>query len=301
MAAAKPAEAPTPSAAELRRAAAHESVPSKEPRSAPGAASSRSKTAAPAADAKELTEAERWGQAGTEPARTTGQFFFVDNDGNDSACSASVITAENRNTVWTAGHCVHPGEGGEDDFYDLRDMAFVPDNDGDQEPHGLWEATYAAAPKGWTEDGSFEYDVAAVQVAPQPRNGDLQPWTGAQGYRFGYGQEFSDVTVLGYPAAGNGRNFPGDQLYYCNGDTEDRSVLPWVEQLQIECDMGQGSSGGPWLDDLSDDGIGYIVGATSNIPDPDPNDPDNDWDEPYMRSSNHGDAAINVYEKVSKH
>ncbi|MFC6064071.1 hypothetical protein [Streptomyces ochraceiscleroticus] len=63
--------------------------------------------------------------------------------------------------------------------------------------------------------------------------------------------------------------------------------------------MGQGSSGGPWIDELGSNGRGYIVGAMSHIDEDDPNDPDNPWNEPYGYSANHGDGAINVYHDVA--
>ncbi|MFG2501061.1 trypsin-like serine peptidase [Streptomyces sp. NPDC048441] len=282
------------------KAATEQLAPQSAPPTAP---KTRSASSAPGGDlsAMSLNKAERWGKAGSAPALTTGRLFFVNNNGADMQCTASVITADNHNTLWTAGHCVHPGGDGADAYYDVNRMAFAPDDDGGAAPHGLWEATYTNTTKGWQDDEDFQSDLAAVEVTPQTANGNLQDFTGAQGYRFGHGQDFSDVTFLGYPAAGNGRSFPGDELYYCQGDTEDASVWFWDERLQMVCDMGQGSSGGPWLDDMNSGGGGYIVGAMSHIDDNDPNVPDDQWDDDHGWSSNHGDGAINVYNDVSKH
>ncbi|MCF3172234.1 hypothetical protein IPZ61_02660 [Streptomyces sioyaensis] len=248
-----------------------------------------------------VNKARPWGKAGKQPALTTGRLFYRLPDGSGHTCSASVIHASNKNTLWTAGHCVHPGGGGDGKFYDPDYMTFAPDDDGGRAPHGLWEAAYINTTKGWADDRDFAQDVAGVEVRPQSDRGDIQEFTGSQGYHFGYGQDFSDVTFLGYPAAGNGRSFPGDRLTYCRDNTEDASGWWWDERLQMVCDMGQGSSGGPWIDDLNGDGQGYIVGAMSHVYDPDPNDPDNAWSDSHGFSSNHGDGAINVYEDVANH
>ncbi|WP_432000900.1 trypsin-like serine peptidase [Streptomyces sioyaensis] len=242
-----------------------------------------------------VNKARPWGRAGKQPALTTGRLFYRLPDGSGHTCSASVIHASNKNTLWTAGHCVHPGGGGDGKFYDPDYMTFAPDDDGGRAPHGLWEAAYVNTTKGWADDGDFAQDVAAVEVRPQSDRGNIQEFAGSQGYHFGYGQDFSNVTFLGYPAAGNGRSFPGDQLTYCRDNTEDASGWWWDERLQMVCDMGQGSSGGPWIDDLNGDGLGYIVGAMSHVYDPDTNDPDNAWSDPHGFSSNHGDGAINIF------
>ncbi|MFG2556979.1 trypsin-like serine peptidase [Streptomyces sp. NPDC048581] len=278
-------------------AATGQLAPLSAPPTAPKAQSAQSGDVSPL----EVNDAERWGRAGSAPAITTGRLFVVNNDGQGMQCTASVINAENRNTLWTAGHCVHPGGEGEDAYYDVGTMAFAPDDDDGQAPHGLWEATYVNTTTGWQDEEDYQYDLAAVEVSPQAANGNLQEFTGAQGFRFGYGQDFSEVTFLGYPGAGNGRDFPSDELYYCQDDTEDASIWYWDERLQMVCDMGQGSSGGPWIDDLNSSGGGYIIGTMSHIDDTDPNVPDDEWEDEHVWSSDHGDGAINVYNDVSQH
>lgn len=304
MAAAEPVKLPELSLDELKEAAADLTGSSTAPpisakptlpkETAAGGKSS------PAVGPMAVNDAQRWLRQGSMPARTTGKLYFVTDNGGLGSCSASVITAANKNTVWTAGHCIHPGGTGAGGYYDVDRMAFVPDHDDGAEPYGRWDVTYVNTTVGWQDEEDFENDVAAIEVVP--RSAALQDTVGSQGYRFGYGQDFSDATVLGYPAAGNGRDFPDDQLFYCQDNTEDASIWGWDERLQIVCDMGAGASGGPWLDDLdTTTGGGYIVGSSSHNYDPDPNDDDNGWPDQHLYSSNHGDGAINVYNDVSNH
>ncbi|MDA2805068.1 trypsin-like serine peptidase [Nocardiopsis suaedae] len=237
--------------------------------------------------------AQRWGNQGSMPALTMGQLYFDDENGDPARCSGSVINTDNRNTVWTAGHCLHAGGTGGDGWHSA--FMFVPDADNGREPHGRWEWRRAVTVKGWTEDRDHEYDLGAVRFNPQPQRGDMQDVTGAQGYRFNYGQEFDNVHHFGFPANGYERDdFTGEDLWYCTGPTEDAGWF--TEELVHQCDMAQGASGGPWLDDLQTGrGWGYIVGLNSNSE----KDADGDPVDLDVYSPNHGDAAINVYNDIS--
>ncbi|WP_456240154.1 trypsin-like serine peptidase [Actinopolyspora lacussalsi] len=240
--------------------------------------------------ANAVSRAQRWTESGI-PASTTGKMFAEGPQGQLYRCSGSVITADNQNTVWTAGHCLHDGNG---QFY--SNITFVPAYDNGTAPHGEWNASYMVTTTGWAENRDWEYDIAAFAVFPQ--SSDLEYRVGSQGYRFNAGQEFTDVRVFGYPAAGYQRtDFNGELLWYCRGDTVDASSWnPLNEKVRTDCDMHSGASGGPWIDDMNSNGLGYVIGASSHRQtDPDTGDLINN----YFFSSNHGDAAINVYEDAS--
>ncbi|SDP35708.1 hypothetical protein SAMN04487905_103341 [Actinopolyspora xinjiangensis] len=80
--------------------------------------------------ASAISRAQRWTEPGI-PASTTGKIFAEGPQGQLYECSGSVITADNQNTVWTAGHCLHNGNG---QFY--SNITFVPAHDNGEAPYG---------------------------------------------------------------------------------------------------------------------------------------------------------------------
>ncbi|MFI7675397.1 trypsin-like serine peptidase [Actinophytocola sp. NPDC049390] len=218
------------------------------------------------------------------PARTIGTLYYVRDDGTPGYCTATVITAENQSTIWTAGHCVHGG-GGRGWF---SQFLFEPDHHDGQAPYGEWEWLTAATTQGWM-DGDYDYDIGAIALFPNSL-GDIANVTGSQGYMFGQGRAWL-VTFFGYPQAGVPARpeFTGEQLFYCFGQTDQKSVID--DRMVMDCDMHSGASGGPWIYDLqSSRGWGYIVGAFSGR--------NSCLCDSEAISAYHGDAAISVYNAV---
>jgi hypothetical protein len=87
------------------------------------------------------------------PARSIGKLFFQTwipskKTYGDSVCSATVISAENRSTVWTAGHCVYQTYSNVWNQHYIfcpgyRDNNGVPGEDEDC-PFGKWTARFEA-------------------------------------------------------------------------------------------------------------------------------------------------------------
>ncbi|MDJ1136828.1 trypsin-like serine peptidase [Streptomyces iconiensis] len=241
-----------------------------------------------------VDRAKRFNKQGTMPATTTGKLLFETNNGHSGSCSGSAIVADNRNTVWTAGHCVHPGDGSGPDQY--KKFIFIPDADNAKEPFGQWKFERAVTTEGWMDNGDHEFDLAGVEFRSQSTHGDLQAAVGAQGYKFGYGRDWDDVTDLGFPGDGYQRtDFDGQLLWYCQGKAEDSGPF-WDDRMVTRCDMGRGSSGGPWLAELDpSNGHGRIVGVNSHR-----NGKNGQYVDNNLYSADHGDAAINVYNNISK-
>lgn len=240
-----------------------------------------------------VTRAERWNRQGAMPARTTGKVYFTRPNGGGGSCTGSVINARNKNTVWTAGHCIHPGGSGAGNYY--RNFIFVPDADNGREPHGRWVFKWANTTIGWQNNGDVNYDIAAIAFYPQAARGNLSDALGYQGYKFGYGRDFGNVHNFGFPADGYKRtDFNGTQLWYCQGAASDAG---WFDdRMVMSCDMGRGASGGPWLEDLQlARGWGYIVGSNSHRD----GDSNGNFINNNIYSAYHGDGAINVYNDVS--
>ncbi len=71
-------------------------------------------------------------------ARTMGKVFFT-KGGSSYVCSATVVNSEGKDTVWTAGHCVHDGK----NATWHSNWSFVPVYDDDlanPRPYGTWTA-----------------------------------------------------------------------------------------------------------------------------------------------------------------
>lgn len=268
------------------------------PRSAPGGRPQQATKAAIPSAANDATalpaisRARRWRTQGKMPALTIGKIYYVRTNNTNGYCTGSVITARNKNTVWTSGHCIHKGSGGSRNYF--RDFIFVPDADNGREPHGRWIWKYANTTKGWQDHSNWGYDIAAIAFYPQRRHGSLSTYLGSQGYKFGHGLRFQNIHAFGYPEDGFRRtDFTGNDLWFCRGATYRADG----GRLLMKNDMFHGSSGGPWLQDLRlSRGWGYIIGANSHRKTDSHGRPKNlDY-----KSPNHGDAAINVHNDVSR-
>ncbi|MEU5002433.1 trypsin-like peptidase domain-containing protein [Streptomyces sp. NPDC021622] len=260
-------------------------------RSLPGAAPS-------AARVPEMSVSERVPYPTSFPNVVVGKVFSYDDAGKEHACSAASIVSDNRNTVWTAGHCVHPGDGsGADGFHDL--VVFIPGYQGTtgddyQAPWGEWVAKVKVAPEQWThEENYLTADLAAFTVTPPDGYGNLADSVGALGYKFGDGSDFDDVIDYGYPGVGYQRtDLDGKDMLYCTGNVVDAvNWFPLDNRLEMDCDMGEGASGGPMFTPSW-----QLVGANSHhdIDDNDQRVNDN------LYSSEHGSEAVKVIDAINE-
>ncbi|KAB2340552.1 trypsin-like serine peptidase [Actinomadura rudentiformis] len=195
-----------------------------------------------------------WSGHGKMPASTIGKLFYT-NNGTGYSCSAAVINSSNRNTIWTAGHCVSSGN---KRWY--TNFAFVPDYHDGKRPHGTWTGKSWSVPNGYHDGKKHRYDMAAIALNTSGgrKVGDV---VGYQGYRFGEAHNettFHDVRAFGYPSK---THPPRDgistqKLRFCVG-----AATPDALYRRIGCDMGSGSSGGPWITGMPlSRGWGYIIG-----------------------------------------
>lgn len=180
------------------------------------------------------------------PLSTSGKLFSVDSIGQLFVCSATVVNSDNLSVVWTAGHCVHEGNGGAW----FEETLFVPAYKDGSAPLGEWPVIDAYVPTGWTDNEElWQYDMAALVVAPEASGTPVADVTGARGIAWNESQD-QYFEAYGYPSAGS---FTGERMYVC-----DSSVTHLAGNLQpppmgISCDMSQGASGGGWI--ISDEFI----------------------------------------------
>lgn len=205
---------------------------------------------------------------GGDVVRTNGVLFFL-LDGTPYTCSASVVEAANESTVVTAGHCLHNGQGDDPENYAefVEFVPGIPDGSGGgtfTAPADEWVASHMLATDEWVASGDTDYDVGMI-VVRQVGGASLADTIGAApGIRFfdDLPAEPVDVHAFGYPTS---KPYSGAELAYCAGTPADEPERG-TDALRLECNMGSGSSGGPWLEGFGSDRgnpLGVMVAVTS--------------------------------------
>ena len=123
---------------------------------------------------------------------TIGKVFFLDGS-STYMCSASVVTAENKDLIFTAGHCVFSTTR----LTFVKNFVFIPQYENNTRPYGTWAARSIYAMSGWTQSLEISSDVAIVLL--YPLNGQhIQDVVGSQGIGFNYGHS-ANIYSFGYP------------------------------------------------------------------------------------------------------
>lgn len=176
---------------------------------------------------------------GGKVVRTTGKVFMT-LQGVDYVCSGSVVPAQNKSVVTTAGHCVNEGPG---DF--VTNFEFVPAYNNGQAPYGEWSATEVATTQQWAQQGDFNYDVGFAVVGPL--NGRyLTDAVGSQSIGFNQARG-QTVYAFGYPAAAP---YNGQTLDYAFG-VAGNDTVGGSNDLSLKTNLTGGCSGGPWFQNFS--------------------------------------------------
>lgn len=172
------------------------------------------------------------------PFRAVGRVFFM--IGADAyACSASVIGDY---AIWTAGHCVHPGDGSPNGWY--THWIFIPAYKDDVRPYGTWQAFYTYTTDQWMNSEDIRYDYAVVIV--KPLNGKtIRQTVGALGFTWNQALNLPRV-AMGYPM--NAPNFNGERQVVTDASTAfSDPKFQFPAPIGIASTMGGGTSGGPWM------------------------------------------------------
>lgn len=202
------------------------------------------------------------------PYKTIGKLFFTIPGQGNFVCSAAVVNAANNSVVWTAGHCLaspHPPQAPTIH----TNFLFVPGRFAGTSPFGSWTPSWLGAPSGWVDSGLAEYDHGAlVMNRGGLSNGRIGEVVGFLGFVAGAARK-QHWHLHGYPAAPRdlASTPPGVQF---TGERHEICAAAWAANDQpsgnasnpatvgVGCDKTGGTSGGPWLIDLS--GVG---GATN--------------------------------------
>jgi V8-like Glu-specific endopeptidase len=190
-----------------------------------------------------VSKSGRIGQPTAWPNRMAGKLLS-----SKGHCSAGIIASNNKNTVWTAAHCLYDRKTKK--F--LKDFLFMPAYKNGTTPYGKWNYARVHIPKDFAATGDLRWsDMGAIVFKKHPTLGNLQDAVGAFGYQFGGGPKHTDVQAWGYPLIGYGRpnsDFAnGQYMMYCRGNVTDASAIPRDNRMRMACDMGGGGSGGPWV------------------------------------------------------
>jgi hypothetical protein len=195
----------------------------------------------------------------TPTAYTAGKVFFT-KGGLNYVCSGTIVNSEGKDTVWSAGHCVHGGQGGT--WH--TNWSFVPAYDDDlanPRPYGTWYSAQLWTMTGWINSSDFSQDFGVSIM--QTRNGwHIVDYFGGQGLTVNRGKNVFENS-FGYPAEWP---YDGGNLMRCWGTTSPEWDVwfTWSQTVKISCDMTRGSSGGGWLYGY-DGNWGYLNGVNSRI------------------------------------
>jgi hypothetical protein len=192
------------------------------------------------------------------PVKHIGKVFFT-LGGSNYVCSGNSVTAANKSTVSTAGHCVNEGPGAY-----ATNFVFVPAYLNGSAPYGKWTARALYSPTQWASNGNMQYDTAFAVM--NTLNGQqLADVVGSSGVQFNAARGLS-YKSFGYPAAAP---FNGESLKSCSGTATNDPYNPQFATQGIPCNMTGGSSGGPWFIGNSSGGYqnsinSYGYGSNSN-------------------------------------
>ena len=187
---------------------------------------------------------------------TTGRVFWTD-ELYQYSCSGAVVASSSGDLISTAGHCVYDPTAKV--WYNNNNWIFVPAYTAGTAPLGIWSARQMFARNAWTNYTDINSDVGFVAL--YTLNGQhIQSVVGSQGIGFNY-PRLTYTYSFGYPV----NIYNGLYLQKCAGFAR-RSY--WTQDSYIgqglRCGMGGGSSGGPWLQKVTDaSGIGYVTSVNS--------------------------------------
>jgi len=185
------------------------------------------------------TAASWTGGAGSPPAATSGKVFFVGAGGGNFVCSGSTVNSGGKNLVFTAGHCVSDGAGG---WYNSAPWTFVPAYNNGNAPYGQWTARQLWTRPAWHNGANRAEDIGAAVMFTNSAGTRIVNAVGGQGIEWNYPLSQYQFQ-FGYPQRAP---FNGQLLKYCTGTSYNDGG-----HNGINCNMTEGASGGPWLDDFN--------------------------------------------------
>lgn len=176
----------------------------------------------------------------TYPYQAVGKLFFKRGD-RRFVCSASSI---GNNAIWTAGHCLHSGDGSSDGW--AEDVVFVPAYKDGNAPYGQWPVRQMWVKTDWYRNGNPNglcQDMGGATLHPKDGR-KISEVVGWLGFAWNWSRT-QHWHALGYPAASpfNGQRMIETDASYAYDGSVNCSPKP----VAIGCNQTGGSSGGPWI------------------------------------------------------
>ena len=176
------------------------------------------------------------------PYSTIGVLFFSQYD-VDYRCSAASI---GKDAVWTAGHCIHTGDGSEDGW--SEDVIFVPAYKNGEAPFGVWTAYNTWTKGSWYSSEDLRFDMGGAVLNTNSSGKMISQVVGNLGFSYNLSSEQLWFN-FGYPTY---TPFDGKWQFICTGPfAYNDNNLNGPYPVGMGCDMTRGSSGGPWIKDFS--------------------------------------------------
>lgn len=170
------------------------------------------------------------------PAKTIGKLYFWQY-GVPYVCSAASI---GNSAIWTAGHCVHSGDGTESGW--SYNAVFIPAYENGKKPLGQYRVINFWVMNEWKNNNDYAHDMGGAVVTLFKKK-TLSQRVGALG--FAWNQPLPKHWFeIGYPAE---YPFDGNKQVVCAASYaySDPNFTP--QTIGIGCDQTAGTSGGPWL------------------------------------------------------
>ncbi|MER6916312.1 hypothetical protein ABT354_32020 [Streptomyces sp. NPDC000594] len=192
-----------------------------------------------------------------ESAAVGKVYFRNPVNGLNYMCSAAAINSASKQMVTTAGHCVNTGGSGSAGQW-MQNWVYIPRYRQGARPFGTFAAKQFRSFTSWVNSSDLTRDVAMVTTWPL-NNNKVVNVTGGHGLSWNFSRN-QPMTIFGYP--GNRDN--GELQWVCQGTT--RAYGLFDPRIEMQCDFGGGSSGGPWLREFNDaNGLGSQNGVMSTI------------------------------------
>ncbi len=176
------------------------------------------------------------------PYKTIGKLYFVQY-GTAYVCSAASIGGY---AIWTAGHCVHKGDGLSSGWSYFT--MFLPGYDAGKKKLGAWYGSKLWSLNGWINGGDLRYDMGGIVLFRTKRKALSQKvgWLG-----FAYTPDTSPYYAqyhwfgIGYPQAAP---FDGQKQVVCASSyAYSDASFGNPNPVGVGCDQTGGTSGGPWI------------------------------------------------------
>lgn len=180
---------------------------------------------------------------------SVGILYFTDASGASKYCTASVINSATDNVITTSGACVY-GMGGNAWH---TNFVFYPQSYNGSAPRGTFTWANARTTQAWTSSRNESYNYAFIRLNARADGLSVEAAAGSQGYSYG-GSQARATVFWGYTS---------QVPYYCQTTSY---ALVTNQQNGLNCVIGAGSGGGPWLSSYdTNTNLGYVFCVTGNF------------------------------------